>query len=94
MKNKPKIFFTPLRGQLHCLSTGFLDRMGDAHVSKECNGVYFTSPNGELIAVQFDDVDSKQDQQTLTTKAGDRVNVSVKSGKVTIKVSRAPKKVV
>ncbi len=92
MKHKPKVFFNPIEGSAPLSINWYPGPYGDAHESKEGNGVYFTSPNGELLAVQFDDVDEKQDQQVLTTKTGSRISVSVKSGKVTVKTSRVSKK--
>lgn len=92
MKHKPKIFFNPIEGSAPLSISWYPGPYGDAHEAKEGNGVYFTSPNGELLAVQFDDVEAKQDQQTLTTKTGVRIQISVKSRKTTVKVTRTPKK--
>lgn len=44
--------------------------------------MYFTSPNGELLAVQFDDVEEKHDQETLTTRNGTSISNVVKAAKV------------
>jgi hypothetical protein len=91
MKHKPKIFFHPIEGSAPLSISWYPGPYGDAHESKEGSGVYFTSPNGELLAVQFDDVDEKQDQQTLTTK-GFRVSVTVKSGKVSVRITPSSKR--
>ncbi len=66
---------------------------GDAHEAKEGNGVYFTSPNGELLAVHFDDVDEHEDQQTITTKSGVRISITVNAGKTDVKITKTSKKV-
>jgi hypothetical protein len=93
MIHKPKVLFNPIEGAAPLSVNWYPGPFGDAHEAKEGNGVYFTSPNGELLAVQFDDVEEKQDQQTLVTKNGVRVSITVKVGKVTVKISRIPKKV-
>ncbi|MCX6125304.1 MAG: hypothetical protein NTV34_11255 [Proteobacteria bacterium] len=93
MKHKPKIFFNPIEGSAPLSINWYPGPYGDAHEAKEGNGVYFASPNGELLAVQFDDVEAKQDQQVLTTKIGVRVSVTVKAGKTSIRVTRTSKKV-
>ena len=93
MKHKPKIFFNPIEGSAPLSINWYPGPYGVAHDSKEGSGVYFTAPNGELLAVQFDDVDEKQDQQTLVTKNGIRVSINVKAGKVAIKTGKTPKRV-
>lgn len=93
MKHKPKVFFNPIEGSAPLSINWYPGPYGDAHESKEGNGVYFTSPNGELLAVQFDDVEEKQDQQILTTKSGISINVTVKAARIPIKVKRPAKKV-
>jgi hypothetical protein len=79
MKPKPKIFFNPIEGSAPLSIRWYAGPYGDAHEAKDGNGVYFTAPNGDLLAVQFDDVDERQDQQSLTTKNGVRVSVTVKA---------------
>jgi hypothetical protein len=93
MKPRPKIFFNPIEGSAPLSIRWNPGPYGDAHESKEGNGVYFTSPNGELLPAQFDDVEAKQDQQVLTTKSGITINVTVKAARVSIKVNRSTKKV-
>ncbi len=63
--------------------------LGDASEADQGNGVGWLSPNGELLAVEFDDVAAAEDHQTLrfgTTV----VTVSVRLGKVS--VQRSPKR--
>lgn len=93
MKMKPKIFFNPMEGSAPLSIRWHPGPYGDAHEAKEGNGVYFVAPNGDLLAVQFDDVTEKYDQQSLTTKSGIRVSVTVKAAQVSIKVKRSSKKV-
>ena len=93
MKHKRKVFFNPIEGSAPLSINRYPGPYGDAHEAKEGNGVYFTSPNGELLAVQFDDVEEKQDQQALVTKNGIRVSINVKAGKVIVKMARIPKRV-
>ncbi len=92
MKHKPKIFFNPIEGSAPLSINWYPGPYGDAQESKEGTDVYFTSPNGELLAVQFDDVEEREDQQTLTTKSGVCVQISVKSGKTSVRVARKSKK--
>lgn len=92
MKKKPKVFFHPIEGSAPLSISWYPGPYGDAHESKEGNGVYFASPNGELLAVQFDDVNEQRDTQTLTAK-GTRVSITVKAGKVTVKLTPNSKRV-
>lgn len=93
MKRKPKIFYHPIEGSAPLAVYWYQGPYGDAIESKEGKGVYFTSPNGELLGVQFDDVNEDKDQQVITTKNRTRVRVSVKAGKVTVKVETAANRV-
>ena len=92
MKRKPKIFYHPIEGSAPLAVYWYQGPYGDAIESKEGNGVYFASPNGELLGVQFDDVSEDKDQQVMTTK-GSRVRISVKAGKVAIKVENTTHRV-
>ena len=65
---------------------------GTAHESKEKSGVYFETPTGELLGVQFDDVEAEKDAQSLTTKKGTTVRIEVKKGKISIRVEPRKKK--
>jgi hypothetical protein len=93
MKRKPKVFYHPIEGSAPLSIYWHQGPYGDAIESKEGNGVYFASPTGELLGLQFDDVNEKKDQQSMTTKLGARVRVTVKSGKITVKVEAAPTQV-
>lgn len=93
MKRKSKIFYHPIEGAAPLSVYWYPGPYGDAKESKEGNGVYFSSPNGELLGVQFDNVDESSDQQSLTTKYGHRIHVKVKAGKVNVKVETLPSRV-
>ena len=58
---------------------------GDAVEAKNQAGVGFFSPNGELLSVEFDDVQEKQDHQVLEFDRY-RVEVTTKNGKVSYSV--------
>ncbi len=61
--------------------------------SKENNGVYFSAPNGDILGVQFDDVQAAKDEHVMTTKTGVKISVSTKLGKVKVKVESKKKRV-
>jgi hypothetical protein len=48
--------------------------------------VYFASPNGNLLSVQFDDVSKDRDQQIMATRIEVPVRDSVKARKATLNV--------
>lgn len=84
MKHKPKVFFKPIEGSAPLSISWYPGPYGDAHEAKESNGVYFTAPNGDLLAVQFDDVSEAKDHQVLTVPNGERVAIDVLKGKVKV----------
>ena len=92
MKRKPKVFFHPIEGSAPLSISWYPGPYGDARESKEGNGVYFSSPYGELLAVQFDDVNEERDAQTLTAKSA-RVSIAFKAGKVSVKLTPNSKRV-
>ncbi len=61
--------------------------MGDATESKNELGIGWFSPNGELLAVQFDEVAQKEDNQFLVFNHY-RVEIFVKKGKVKYQVEK------
>ncbi len=79
---KETIFFNPIGGSAP-LSIYFYEvgTLGDAIESLNENGVGWFAPNGELLAVQFDNVEEKNDAQVLDFDAY-KVEVRVKQGKV------------
>ncbi|MBI4403907.1 MAG: hypothetical protein HY537_07095 [Deltaproteobacteria bacterium] len=55
-------------------------------------GVGWFSPSGELLGVEFDDVDVKADSQTIEFRGGYSVSVRVKNGKATATLHRSKRK--
>ena len=92
MKQKPKIFYHPIEGSAPLSVSWYPGPYGDAHEAKESNGVYFAAPNGEILAVQFDDVSEARDHQEMTLPNGERVAVDVVKGKVKVHRSKATRK--
>jgi len=83
---KPKVTFMPLdgTGMLHLdFQTG---SFGDAIEAKKGDGVGFFSPNGDLQGVTFDDVNEKEDRQTLEFEHY-RVVVAISKGKISQSVT-------
>lgn len=82
MKKSRSIFFKPIGGSAP-LSIYYYEsgNLGDAVEANNEIGVGWFSPNGEILAVQFDDVEEKNDHQVLEF---DRycVEVTVKNGKI------------
>ena len=91
---KPEIFFSPIGGSSILSITWFPGfPLGDAVEANNGIGVGFFAHNGDLLSVQFDDVDEKKDHQTLEFDHY-RVEVSVNRGKITHSLFslEAPKK--
>ena len=93
MKKNPKIFFHPIDGSAPLSIYWYVGPYGDALESKELNGIYFLAPNGELLGVQFDDVNEAQDEQMMTIKSGTKISIKVNSGKIKVKVDIKSKNV-
>ena len=62
---------------------------GDAVEAKDGAGVGWFAPNGELLGVEFDDVALERDHQVLAFSSGDKVEIRVTHGKVSVQ-ARAP----
>lgn len=96
MKKIRSVFFKPIGGSAP-LSIYFYEsgNLGDAVEANNEEGVGWFSPNGELLAVQFDDVDEKKDHQVLKFDRY-QVEVFVNKGKIShsvVEVSKqTPKK--
>ena len=90
MRKKPRFFFNPIGGSAP-LSVYFYEAgaLGDAVEANNEIGVGWFSPNGELLAVQFDDVEEKQDHQLLEFDRY-RVDIAVSKGKITCSVTDLP----
>ena len=86
MKKKPKIFYNPIEGSAPLAIYWQPGPYGDASEASSGNGVFWQSAGGELLGVQFDDVSSENDEQTLVISRSLQVSVSVKKGKISCKV--------
>lgn len=94
MRESKSVFYKPMGGSAP-LSIYYFDsgNLGDATEANNELGVGWFSPNGEILAVQFDDVDEKQDHQELKFDRY-KVEVTVKNGKISHSLTElnAPKK--
>lgn len=59
---------------------------GDAVEAKSGSGVGWFAPNGELLGVEFDDIAFSRDRQILAFESGERIEVKVVRGKVSVQV--------
>jgi hypothetical protein len=77
---KPKVFFHPIAGSSVLSITWHDGPLGDAVEANNEIGVGFFAHNGDLLSVQFDDVE-ENDHQFLEFDHY-KVDVTVKRGKV------------
>lgn len=78
---KPKIFFNPIAGSSVLSITWHQGPLGDAVEANNGMGVGFFAHNGDLLSVQFDDMEESRDHQVLEFDRY-RVEVSVNKGKI------------
>ncbi len=88
---KPKISFRAYGGS-GPLSIHWYDAFGDAEEAIRGNGVCWYSPSGEILAVEFDDVDFSSDDQSLELRDGTVVHIKVKGGKVQTDLGQSARK--
>ena len=62
---------------------------GDALESKEGNGVIWLSGNGELLGVEFDDVNKENDHQRISIPGGNSMEVDVKGGTINFALKKS-----
>jgi hypothetical protein len=86
---KPKIFFNPIAGSSILSITWFPGPLGDAVEAKVGAGVGFFAHNGDLLSVQFDDVEESHDHQILEFDRH-RVEVTVNKGKISYSMTELP----
>ena len=86
---KPKIFFHPIGGSSILSITWYPGPLGDAVEAKNGIGVGFFAHNGDLLSVQFDDLNEKQDHQVLEFDRY-RVEATVNQGKVSYSLVALP----
>lgn len=78
---KGKVFFHPIEGSATLTISWSSKPKGDAIEAKKGSGVGFFSDEGELLCVIFDEVDAKEDYQTLEFSSC-KVAIQVKNSKV------------
>lgn len=88
---KPKISFRAYGGS-GPLSIHWYDSFGDAEEAIRGNGVCWYSPSGEILAVEFDDVEFSSDEQSLELRNGTTVHIKVKEGRVQVDMSQSSRK--
>ena len=89
---KGKVFFHPIEGSAPLSISWYSGPKGDAVEANNGIGVGFFAHNGDLLSVQFDDVEEKGDHQVLEFDRY-RVEVTVKNGKVSYSMTPlSPKK--
>lgn len=90
MKSSPDIFLRNFGGSGGLSIYWAKSTSGDAVDAAKGKGVGFFSPFGELLGVEFDDVENKKDEQKLVFEDGTEVHVRVKDGKVKL-TKKTPK---
>jgi hypothetical protein len=78
---KPKIFFNPIAGSGILSITWYSGPLGDAIEANNEIGIGYFGHNGDLLSIQFDDVEAEKDQQALKFDQY-TVEVKVNKGKV------------
>ena len=80
-----KMLFTPIEGGGPLeIDFGTKQPGMGAIESPSGNGFYWLDKDGKIASVQFEEVSEFEDTQTLTTKNGEWVSVTVKNGAITI----------
>ncbi|MBC7419644.1 MAG: hypothetical protein H7328_02855 [Bdellovibrio sp.] len=87
---KPKISFRVLGDSGPLSISWFAGPKGDAVESNNSIGVGFFSPDGELLAVEFDDLEQKKDHQILEFDRY-QIEVEINNGKVSHKLKEVKK---
>lgn len=88
---KPVISFRHFGGSGPLAVYWYPGPYGDAVEAKQGSGVGWFAPNGELLGVEFDDVAFDKDHQALTFANGERVEIRVARGKVSVQM-RSPRR--
>lgn len=86
MKN-PRVSFRAIDGSGPLSITWFNVPLGDAVEDKNHIGVGFFAHNGDLLSVEFDDVNEKKDHQVLEFDRY-RVELEVSKGKISYSMTR------
>jgi hypothetical protein len=90
-KKKPEVHYNPIAGSAPLSISWFDGPKGDAVEAKNEIGVGFFSPSGDLLMIEFDDVEEKKDQQHLEFDRY-RAEIIVNKGKVDYSLKELPKK--
>jgi len=83
---KPRVSFRHFSGSGPLSIYWYDGPYGDALEATKGRGVAWLAPNAQLLGVEFDDVAWAADDQTLQIPNGDLVSVSVKRGKVVVRL--------
>ncbi len=86
---RPKVSFRVIGDSGPLSLSWYPGPWGDAVEAKRGRGVGFFSPNGELLGVEFDDVQEKSDRQALVFDHC-TVLISVAHGKVSYSLGEGP----
>lgn len=89
MKKKPEVSFRALDGSGPLTIYWYSGPYGDAVEAKKGDGVVWLTPNGELLAAEFDDVAVDGDDQTLVAPTNVKIRVTTKKGKASVEVGPA-----
>jgi hypothetical protein len=81
---KPTISFRHFGGSGPLSVYWYPGPYGDALEARDGSGVGWFTPNGELLGVEFDNVTFERDHQTLTFPGGERIEVRVAHGRVSV----------
>jgi hypothetical protein len=88
---KPTISFRHFGGSGPLSVYWYPGPYGDAVEAKDGSGVGWFAPNGEVLGVEFDDVALERDHQALAFSSGDRVDIRVSHGRVSVQ-ARSPRR--
>ncbi|HSX25543.1 MAG TPA: hypothetical protein VLE89_00875 [Chlamydiales bacterium] len=84
---KGKVFFHPIDGSASLTISWSSGPKGEAIEAKKGDGIGFFSDKGDLLCVIFDEVQSDHDHQILQFSR-DRIEITVKSGRVAYTLSK------
>ena len=90
---KPTVSFRHFGGSGPLSVYWYRGPYGDAVEAKSGSGVGWFAPNGEVLGVEFDDVSFDRDHQVLVFERGERIEVKVARGKVSVQVRPSRRKV-
>jgi len=89
---KPEISFRHFGGSGPLSVYWYPGPYGVAVEASKGRGVGWFSPSGELLGVEFDDVEVTADNQIIEFKVGYSVSIKTKKGKVSVGLHRPKRK--